>query len=216
MRFKRVLILTDSLGLPRGFPQICEYEKTWCVKLKEDFIVHQVSIGGATSGDILRQCPYHLQFRPDIVIVQVGIVDCAPRFVTKFELDLIKKLPTKISKAVLKVLNKKSVRSIRKITYTKRVAFLNNILKIQNYFNGVPVAFIAILPPSSDYETILPGIKNRVKQFNQILKEEINLLIETDDFDDMDVMTDNIHLNVIGHNKIYVKVNKFLATCKDV
>jgi len=209
---KRILVFTDSLGLPRSVPEHCAYEDTWCFKLKRDFNVHQVSIGGATSSDILRQCPYHIEFKPDVVIVQIGIVDCAPRFLTKFELELIKKLPDKINSKLIRALNNSKVRNFRKITYVRTDLFARNIRKLQTFFKGTPVIFINILPASDSYEKILPGIKSRVEQYNEILINEAKYICETYDLHNKGVMSDYVHLNAFGHDMIYHKIFNFL-TC---
>ncbi len=68
---KKILVITDSLGLPRKDPEECLYENTWPILLKKNgFIIHQVSIGGATIDQLYRQVAYHKLFNPDIVIIQ--------------------------------------------------------------------------------------------------------------------------------------------------
>lgn len=83
------MILTDSLSLPRVFPEKCKFEDTYPYLLRRMGLhVHQVSIGGATSDTLVSQLHYHLPFNPKIIILQVGIVDCAPRFARKSEVFL--------------------------------------------------------------------------------------------------------------------------------
>src|SRR5688500_17972440 len=89
---KKILIITDSLGLPRAVPEVCSYEQTWPFLLNNaGYQIHQVSIGGATVSELYRQLEYHYLFLPDLVIVQSGIVDCAPRALGKFESLLLNK-----------------------------------------------------------------------------------------------------------------------------
>ncbi len=53
---KKILVITDSLGLPRKDPEECLFENTWPFLLKKNgFIIHQVSIGGATIDQLYRQ-----------------------------------------------------------------------------------------------------------------------------------------------------------------
>lgn len=90
---RRILVITDSLGLPRDYPERCIYSDTWPALLKKDgHIIHQISIGGATVSELADQLlSYHLSFCPDVVLFQSGIVDCAPRAFTRNELFFVKK-----------------------------------------------------------------------------------------------------------------------------
>lgn len=128
---KRVLILSDSLALARTKPEICLYEDTYPAFLKKGFEVHQVSIGGATSADLLKQVHYHKSFNPDVVILQVGIVDCAPRFISRKELDFTYAIGA-IGKGLRYMLNKKWIKQIRKISYINKAEFKENLNKIQD------------------------------------------------------------------------------------
>lgn len=63
------------------------------------------------------------------------------------------------------------------------------------------------MPASDDYEKTLPGIKNKVKEYNEILKNNLgNNFIDTSDFDDSFLMIDNIHLNIFGNMKLSKKI----------
>lgn len=148
---KRILLLTDSLGLARDFPEKCEYEKTWPVLLANNgFLIQQVSIGGATSSDLAKQCHYYKSFNPDFVIVQVGIVDCAPRFMTRKEMNFIA-VNTLLEKVVFKIMARNSIRNIRKVTYTKPLQFRKELEKIKEVFKRKHVFFIEILPAFADH-----------------------------------------------------------------
>lgn len=203
---KKVLVLTDSLGLPREKPEVCAYEQTWPVLLKQnsDFIVHQVSIGGGTSSDLVRQIEYHQSFNPDIVIVQVGIVDCAPRFMTRLELEIVKKIPF-LGRKLIKSLNNNTVRKFRNISYCSPKAFENNINKIQHAFKDKEVFFIGILPAADTYESILPGISANIKLYNKILSGQQGFL-PMDLIPSSCIMSDHHHLNANGHTFVYSKI----------
>ena len=87
----KILLLSDSIALPRVRPEKVTFEETYPNLLRQKgFKIHQVSIGGATSTTLLSQLHYHIHFSPDIVILQVGIVDCAPRFANKYEIFIIR------------------------------------------------------------------------------------------------------------------------------
>jgi len=205
---KKILILTDSLGLPRDKPEYCSYEETWPVLLKQYFHVHQVSLGGGTIKQISRQVEYHKLFQPHFVILQSGIVDCAPRAFTELELQIIKGL--KPLNRVLEPLIKKNaqlIRRVRKKSYTGKGTFKSTAQKLISQFPGSEVFAMGILPVSDGYERQIKGITNRVKEYNRILSDVYaSHFISNDDITPDAVMSDHIHLNTKGHAFIFDKV----------
>jgi hypothetical protein len=206
----KILILTDSLGLPRYKPELCTFDETWPILIKNKYPnILQVSIGAATSQVLLKQVNYQKAFEPDIVILQVGIVDCAPRFMTRKELDFTYALGT-VGKGLRFLLNRQWIKRLRKISYTNEVQFKENINKIQNSFN-CPVIAIEILPSSEQYEASLPGITAKISAYNELLEQTFKQYIHTDDFIfAKGIMSDNHHLNKIGHNYLYQKIEAIL------
>ncbi|MCX2745192.1 SGNH/GDSL hydrolase family protein [Mangrovivirga sp. M17] len=202
---KRILVLTDSLGLPRELPETCEFEDTWPYLLKEKFLVHQVSIGGGTINDLFRQVSYHKMFKPDIVIIQSGIVDCAPRSLNHFELDFIKRVPF-ISNIILKLIKKNSkiLRKVRGVRYTPPKEFQKKLSQIKMILNDSEIYPLSILPSSEDYEKKVPGITHSIAKYNSILKElYLDKFIDLNDIPREFIMSDSIHLNSKGQKYIY-------------
>lgn len=80
----RVLCVGDSLGLPR---EECPYECTWFYKLKcefpgfefVDFFERRLHANKALSNFD----SYYAFYPSDIVIIQTGICDCAPRYINE-------------------------------------------------------------------------------------------------------------------------------------
>ncbi|HUS00530.1 MAG TPA: SGNH/GDSL hydrolase family protein [Chitinophagaceae bacterium] len=204
---KKILVLTDSLGLSRNSNgNLVRYEKTWVNLLKADFIIHQVSIGGATITDIVNQMDYHSQFQPDIVIVQSGIVDCAPRAFTKTERMIFSAVPL-----VNKLFNKisanygRQIRNFRQKTYTPPRIFEGSINKIRDFFFPVPVYFLGIVPAMEDYEKQVKGIKNKIDLYNNIIKKSANY-ISLEEITIDRLMPDWHHLNESGNEYVYRKI----------
>ena len=92
VRYK-VLFITDSLAFPRTEPEAVMYEDTYIALLKAafpqcDFIHH--GRGGATIVDLFKHSTYyHETLKPDLVFMQSGVVDCAPRALTVVEQQVI-------------------------------------------------------------------------------------------------------------------------------
>lgn len=88
----RVLIITDSLSIPRVN---VSYEETYVYKLKEkfkDIEFFHLGFGGATMKDMHKQLGHYYVLKPELIFIQCGIVDCAPRAFSKFESNFITKI----------------------------------------------------------------------------------------------------------------------------
>ena len=212
---KKLLIITDSLGLPRNTPEFVNYEETWVHKLKDFFNVYYVCLGGATIKDLYQQIEYSKMFNADFVVIQSGIVDCAPRALTKFENELFNKFW--ITRTFLDYwLNGKKLKYLRQkrnVSYTKIKVFEYYINEIKKAFED-KLFWIEILNSGIEYEKKLPGIIENVEKYNSIIKNVIGLnnFIEISKIPQSGIMTDNIHLNTQGHeylfNKVFNKLNE--------
>jgi lysophospholipase L1-like esterase len=201
----RLLLLTDSLGNPRRVPQEVPFEKAWPQLLKADgdYDIHQISIGGGTSRDLVNQVSYAKMFGPDVVVVQVGTVDSAPRFMYRWEIDQARTQGAEGLERI-KQMNTPKVIASRNITYVAPKAFDANTRKLEGSF-GAPVIFIGILPARPEYEEILPGVTRRFTEYNEILKSRGHY-ISMDDCDTSMIMSDHHHPNVEGHQEIHDRV----------
>ena len=209
----RVLLLTDSVSLPREKPEHTKYRDTWPELLrKAGHEVIQCSIGGATSGDLLKQCFFYNGecFDVDVVIVQCGIVDCAPRFLTKIELKIFQSIPI-IGKRIIRLMNKNWIRKIRKITYTKKAKYLQNIKSIENSFKNSAVYFLTIAPAHKEYETILNGVTKNILDYNELLVKNVKS-IDINGVEKEGIMSDFHHLNEKGHLFICERIINQLNT----
>lgn len=209
---KCILVLGDSLALPRLTPDFCPYDSTWPELLRKDgHRVIQVSIGGATSHDLNAQAGtyYKLETMPiDLVIIQSGIVDCAPRFAHKFELKIYQSIPL-IGKGIISMLNRNWVRKLRNITYMKPKKYRQNIQKMIRQYHPKPVFLLGILPALSGYEKQLPGISKNTAIYNAILKSNPNF-IDLQGMPENGIMSDFHHLNAVGHAFIYEQLTKVI------
>lgn len=206
----KILILTDSLGLPRNKPEFCSFDDTWPVLLRKNGRnIHQVSIGAATSQVLLKQVTYQKAFNPNLVIIQVGIVDCAPRFMSNKELDFTGALGA-CGRVLRFLFNRKWIKKLRNISYINEVDFKKNILKIQNDFD-CPILALGILPASSEYENILPGVTKKINLYNNILEQNFKYFLSTNETLDCNgIMKDHHHLNKTGHYYLFKIIDEFV------
>jgi hypothetical protein len=202
----RILFLTDSLSLPRvNEEEIVLYEDTYLYKLREEFkesLIVDSAIGGATIKDLYAQVFYYKSFNPDIVVLQTGIVDCAPRAYKKFEKKILVKLGLN---SKLKGLTR-FLRKNRGYTLTKSNKFDYYLSLIEKSFENIPLYSLGILNASDNYESKVPGIKENIEAYNSILEKHTTYINNTD-IPFNGIMKDHHHLNLKGHDLIYQKLS---------
>lgn len=209
---KKVLIFTDSLGLPRPNPEIVNYNETWIFLLSQKYHTHQISVGGGEITVLSAQIEYAKMFNPDFVIVQSGIVDCAPRALTKTESRILNKYS--LSRTILKfILRPKTLNLLRKnrnAVYTEKTIFEKHIMKFLKAFD-LKLFWIGIIPATNEYEKIVPGISAKINEYNLIIKKHLGTnYIDLYDIKTSHVMSDFIHLSKEGHQFVYEKIANVL------
>lgn len=204
----KIQIFSDSLALPREVPQKVYYEETYPAKLSKDYIVAQYSKGEGTIKELFIQTFYYKMFCPNVIIIQSGIVDCAPRPFTQFEEHFFSlNFFTKGCKTILRKLTKSWLRSLRKIAWTSPKNFKFYCERFKETYPNIPILAIGILPPRPEYEQLAKGISKRILEYNNILKTEFGKnYIDTSDMPDEGIMSDHHHLTSVGHQFIYDKI----------
>ncbi len=212
----RILVLGDSLCLPRIEPEKVDLWQTWpyLLQMNKDFEVIQLGIGGATIKDLYEQSNYYFPSYPDIVIIQSGIVDCAPRALGNLEKEIIN------SNRLLNYLFShffpiKFMRRIRKKTYTNANDFSSYISEFKNRFSNSKIVWIGIVPVSGDYEKKVPGILKNISKYNKIIAEKLtdnNIFCSTDAIPLDGIMSDHHHLSSIGHEWIFKQISRNIST----
>lgn len=198
--------MSDSLPLPRREPEVCEWQDTWPYLLRKDgYDVYSVSIGGATVAELLEQLDYHNSREKDIAIIQTGIVDAAPRILTKEERTVINYFWLSRKLLLPLILRFKTyLRKKRNMTYTSRNDFRTALKDIRERIGCEKVYAIGILPPVHGYEGIAPGISENIKAYNSILAEVFNdAFLDVDNMPSEGIMSDFHHLNAAGHRFVY-------------
>lgn len=201
-------MISDSLALPRGKPEKVKFEDTYFAKLQNEYsnlTFMPMFIGGATLSFLCDQVSYLIEFNPDLVFIQSGVVDCAPRAFKQLELQIIRKIGLRIPKTVIKKL-----REYRKVKYTPPNYFHNRIKDIIQLFGKEKVYWISIMPACEEWENLVPGITKSVELYNSILNQELqqHLLCSEANLDWL--MSDFHHLNTLGHQCVYSAINSII------
>lgn len=209
---RKILVLTDSLGLPRDLPEEVLYEESWPCLLSKGFRILQSSIGGGTSYDIYKQAAYLKVYNPDVLVIQVGIVDCAPRTLSYHE-NIIGNyfwLSRKILNFIIPKIGN-YIRNFRKISYCSEADFRENLNAIKNFFPKSKFIILGILPACREYELSLPTITSKINSYNNILECIFkNDYLSLDEIEQNCIMNDFHHLNKNGHLFVYDMISERL------
>jgi lysophospholipase L1-like esterase len=217
---KTVLMLTDSLGLPRVKPERVADDECWVYRLQDTFS-HVLKFRAiCTPGMDTRQLlvasrDYHQAIKPDLVILQVGIVDCYPRALKRDEVSIIKRLPKTLSMILHKQIKRHYSYLIkrRRIQYIGVAEFKSNLQALRDMFPSAQFRIVPIAPPCSDYKARNPLIESAIASYNEILIELFGTEVLSDCYaegGDRLFMSDNHHLNTVGHTLVYNSVSQAL------
>lgn len=217
---KTVLMLTDSLGLPRVKPERIADDECWVYRLQDTFS-HVLKFRAiCTPGMDTRQLlmasrDYHQAIKPDLVVLQVGIVDCYPRALKRGEVSIIKRLPNTLSMILHKQIKRHYSYLIkrRKIQYIGAAEFKANLLALRKMFPNAQFCIVPIAPPCSDYKARNPLIESAIASYNGILTDLFGAEVLGDCYaggGDRLFMSDNHHLNAAGHTQVFNSVSQAL------
>jgi acyl-CoA thioesterase I len=228
----KISIIADSIALPRvEYNDIVYYDETWPCKLhyelrhelSEKVYINNSSIRKRTSSSLKNNIFYEsiTCTNPDFVIIQLGIVDCAPRIISLKERHIFnKRYFPKILREYLIRYRKKNRKKITlkdplKKAYVKPEDFVSNInFFSDSIYNYNPKIKIIILPIISNYSIVndySPGFKSNIILYNNnlsnikkknIIEHDFSTLISL--FKDLDNLycSDGYHLLSDGHSII--------------
>ena len=210
---KRILILTDSLSLPRSVPENCDYEKTYPYLLKKYFaneieFIH-IGRGGYTLKQLYNsEIFYWKSTHFNLCFLHSGIVDCVPRALKKIELSVISRIPY-ASKLIPKITP--FLRKVRKLTYLKKHEYAK-YLKLYKDLYGDSLYFIEIIKPIELHEIRAPGITKNVEEYNNLAKVLNLQIIQMQSINNYHLMSDFHHLNERGHDEIFKALKKVIES----
>lgn len=194
-----IAALTDSLGLPRGGAEPTTARQTWPTLLRAavDDVVH-IGIGGATVTQLSGQLPYALASSPNLVIVQAGIVDCAPRALRLWERTALQQIPG--GRRLSRVIEKRSrlLRRLRNIAFTAPDTFRDTCAAMKTRVGSGSIWWIGIVDAGDEAQ--VPGIRRRIATYNDILRTTFaERFVDVSAMPATGVCADHHHLTSTGH-----------------
>lgn len=208
---KRILVLSDSLALPRtNEGQKVRYEYTYSSLLRESgYSLHQISLAGGTADKILEQATYFRDVNWDLVVIQFGIVDCTPRPFSKYERALVNLVVTRFPFTKSPILRlAKFLRRTRRKVYTDISEYKSLLNKLHEMFIDRTVVAMPIVAASSLRDSIF-GLNDNITLYNEALFDEFSEL-RIDRIADDCFVNDGHHLNRLGHAIIFESIKELL------
>lgn len=210
-----ILFLTDSLGYPRVDGAETKALDTWTYSTRDLLEANDSRYSCyfdmktmRTSSSLLDEIKRHiLSYEPDIIVLQIGIVDCYPRSLTRFESQVLSRIPIlkHVSKYFVKKFYKQLIKT-RKISYTTEKDFNINLQAIKSHFPNVQWLIVPIAPASYEYKKINPLIESNIDKYNKFLKQNFPEGFLEDLYNRKHVqpifLDDNHHLSKYGHTLV--------------
>lgn len=214
---KKICILADSLAAPRedNIDDSIRWPQLLFRSIEPVEYVNRVK-GGSTTKKVKKI----KGVEADIFIIQLGIVDCAPRLFTRFENKQIARLPRSWREKIINWAKTKRRSSVER-AYVNPVKFERNLKKILQIANGNAVVFIKIITPSKDMLSTNPSIQQQVMLYNSIIEKielassNVSSITIPDEYVKNITLDDGYHLNEQGHqvvaNLVIEKVGQLLS-----
>lgn len=223
----RIILITDSLGMPRDKIDVKDtWPSLFINKFKDKHEIFTFMQRARDSNQIVGLKEEFFSFyKPDLVILQFGIVDCCRRALPENILGLISRIPL-FSKIIRYFLRKYHYR-ITKLYDSKRVSpvsFKNNILNIAEELESknIKAIFIAIAEPGDFLVNKIYHVKEDIKEYNNIMSIQLNnkkkiCYINPFKEDNPKLYTlkeDGHHLNPYGHYLVIQTLENILKEDK--
>ena len=224
-QFIKIAILADSLALPRedvGDEELLELTYPFLLdqSLRRKFgaaapIIFERGMRRRTIEYVLDEWNELVELRkPQIVIVHVGIVDCAPRVFLRREASLVANIRlAALRDRIFKFTHdhRRRIVEFRRKVYVPLPRFeqlVQQVVEKARAANVKSLVFINIIRPPDSVEERSPGFQSNVIAYNQVLQEQtrhnfvslidLNRMVH-DGGGPEALMVDGIHLNERGH-----------------
>ena len=210
----KILCIGDSLGLPR---EGCSVEETWPSLLRKNYpqhtIIEEFQRERLIDNAVKNYNNKFKQYGADIIILQLGICDCAPRHINKtsFVNRLIRKSFSILGLSDLYWKKVKSRPRRPNCVHTKPKRFTNlyNQLVSGAVNDGATVIIIEIGHGGASVLMSSPFFNSNVDAYNCILKtisknhnEKVYIVDPLNEVDD-GLFVDGYHCNGKGMRKVY-------------
>lgn len=226
----KIICIGDSTSLP-GHNN--DYEDTWFYKLSKDFpffdcislfrrsITTEILVteGGGHSGEFPLGADCLEFYNPVIVILQLGIVDCAPRLLNKTDKITLRLLPNNFKNSYIKLLKKFKTRKATNtvVKLDKFQANLKGFLE-RCILNKIEIVILIAIPyPDERMVQKNPNIILNVVLYNEILAglsetyEFVKVVnpLDSRNFSE-NIFEDGYHPNPLGNEIVFQNIKNII------
>ena len=211
----RILLLTDSLGCPRAETPV---SNTWTDKIlnkwsSQNIVFYTYCVHGLSASKI--DLDYLQEISPDVIIMQIGIVDACRRALGRYEQEIISRIPG--VRTIVRIICRRYhylLTMLRNIHDCSPRKFLSILNMIQKNSAGV-IYFIKIAPAGKIMLKKVFHIKKDIQTYNSIVQSVPKIKI-IDPYDNKDpeslFLSDGHHLNALGNDLLFFKVNEIICS----
>jgi len=227
----KVLVLADSLAMPRLQDGI-SYESTYPLLLQEHLrrtfrdqspLIIEKAKRSRTIVDVVKDWDEEVVVKQaQVLIVHVGITDCAPRVFLPNETEfLLTFLPQPTVDAIFAYVHEHRPDIIGNTprVYVKPEEFRNGVRTVvrkAKEANLKGLLFINILTPSRNLQKRSPHMDENVREYNHILTDECRPPAQVIDVNTLlgaeCLLDEGIHFNRKGHEILASELNHYLQT----
>lgn len=206
----RLLFVTDSLGLPRRVPVRVAGHEVWVNQvahsLEGQVEPYFYTVAGLHSSDLASNLEIQLGgFDADLLVLQIGIVDCAPKALRENERKVVTRLPGPLRLLVHNFLRRNYARIVmwRDVTYVSQDRFRTNLESFREHFRDCEFVVVPIAPANQGYRAKNPLIDRNIRAYNRILETVFGEAFASETFEGADpellFVSDHHHLSIEGH-----------------
>ncbi|ELA4930535.1 SGNH/GDSL hydrolase family protein [Vibrio vulnificus] len=215
---KKICILADSLAAPRedNIADAARWPQVLFSQIQPVEYINRVK-GASTTKKVKKL----VGVEADIFIIQLGIVDCAPRLFTRFESKQLARLPQSWREKIIKWAKENRQPSTER-AYVKPNKFEKNLKRILQRANGSSIIFIKIINPGEEMLKSNPSIQQQIDLYNSIIERmvsidnNVSIITIPDESIEEITLDDGYHLNEQGHqvvaNLVIDQVNQILRS----
>jgi hypothetical protein len=210
----------DAIPFFKIYPELLRLELDHLESEKRVFLYNR-SRGGTSVVSLWRDYQqdrgYFAPIKGDLLIIQCGIVDCAPRPIPEFLRKIIARLPGRIRSPIVWFLHDHRATLLRagfSWRYTKPEVFK---LTLQRWLSAASKDFQSvyvfnIAPTTTEMDTHSPGLTNSIEQYNALIDEalqsvpannlfllDVNTTIKKLGIVDLISAKDGHHITLDGH-----------------
>ena len=219
----KLVVIGDSLAM-HDIDNNIPTNKTYPYLIKSNFSAVDLIVRNRRANTSLQQSrKQHIYddidaFNPDIFLFHLGIVDCSPRVIGRYEKFVLSVMPEFVTIPIKKFISKNRyfLTKVLKRVYVSESSFYKNIkLLLEHMINKNSNIIVIGINASSDLSMKSYNIKENIREYNLILEKlckKLGCHFLENNYEKEYFLPDGIHLNLDGHKKLSDDLSRILRS----